>query len=224
MRILLIEDDRETEAFIKKGFSEDGHVVDSATNGKEGLLMGSTVEYDLFIVDRMLPELDGLSIVRILRANQNNKPILVLSALSEVDQRLEGFEAGCDDYLLKPFAFSELRARVNVLYKRRTQFIERTILETKSLKMNLATRKVHRTDVEIILKPTEFRLLEYLMRHPDKIVTRTMLLENVWDYHFDPQTNVIDVHVSKLRTKIDKNFNLQLLETIRGAGYRLSSE
>ena len=216
-----MEDDLETLSFIKKGFLEDGHTVDKASDGQDGLLMASTSSYDLIVLDRMLPRLDGLSIVRTLRANQNNTPIMILSALSEVEQRVEGLEAGCDDYLVKPFAFSELKARAAVLTRRGVVPEEATFLETASLKMDLVSRRVFRGGVEINLKPREFRLLEYLLRHVDQVVTRTMLLEHVWDYHFDPQTNVIDVHISRLRTKLDKGFPSQLLETVRGSGYRL---
>ena len=224
MRILVVEDDAETLGFIKKGFLEEGHTVDASANGQEGLLMASTSNYDLLVLDRMLPGLDGLSIVRTLRANRSKVPILILSALSEVDQRVEGLEAGCDDYLIKPFAFSELKARANILMKRPRVSDQTTFLETASLRMDLVNRKVTRAEKEIELKPREFRLLEFLLRHAGEVVTRTMLLEQVWDYHFDPQTNVIDVHVSRLRNKLDKGFSIQLLKTVRGAGYRLSEE
>ena len=224
MKILVVEDDVETLEFVKKGLCEEGHSVDSCANGQEGLLMASTSDYDLIVLDRMLPGLDGLSVVRTLRANSSLVPILILSALSEVDQRVEGLEAGCDDYLIKPFAFSELKARCNILMKRPKASDQITLLETASLKMDLVNRKVTRGETEIDLKPREFRLLEFLLRHAGEVVTRTMLLEHVWDYHFDPQTNVIDVHVSRLRNKLDKDFSNQLLETVRGAGYRLSKD
>ncbi len=224
MKILVVEDDVETLEFVKKGFFEEGHSVDSCANGQEGLLMASTSDYDLIVLDRMLPGLDGLSVVRTLRANSSQVPILILSALSEVDQRVEGLEAGCDDYLIKPFAFSELKARSNILMKRPKASDQITLLETASLKMDLVNRKVTRGETEIDLKPREFRLLEFLLRHAGEVVTRTMLLERVWDYHFDPQTNVIDVHISRLRNKLDKDFSNQLLETVRGAGYRLSKD
>ena len=221
MRILIVEDDLETLSFIKKGFEEDGHVVDTASDGNQGLLVASTSIFDLIVLDRMVPGIDGLGIVRTLRANKNKTPILVLSALSDVDQRVEGLEAGCDDYLIKPFAFSELKARANVLIRRPTAPEKTTVLETNSLKMDLMGRRVFREDKEISLKPREFRLLEFLLRHPGQVVTRTMLLEQVWDYHFDPQTNVIDVYISRLRVKLDKGFATPLLETVRGSGYRL---
>ncbi len=221
MRILIVEDDLETLSFIKKGFLEDGHVVDTASDGNQGLLIASTSNFDLIVLDRMIPGIDGLGIVRTLRANKNKTPILVLSALSDVDQRVEGLEAGCDDYLIKPFAFSELKARANVLTRRPTIPDKTTVLETSSLKMDLMGRRVFRENKEINLKPREFRLLEFLLRHPGQVVTRTMLLEQVWDYHFDPQTNVIDVYISRLRVKLDKGFATPLLETVRGSGYRL---
>jgi len=224
MRLLIVEDDNETLNFIKKGFLEESHVVDATADGNEGLLMASTSSYDLIVLDRMVPGLDGLSIVRTLRANKDKTPILILSALSEVEQRVEGLEAGCDDYLIKPFAFSELKARANVLMQRPKVSEEVTLLETGSLKMDLVSRKVLRLNSPIDLKPREFRLLEILLRNAGQIVTRTMLLEQVWDYHFDPQTNVIDVHISRLRNKLDKNFSVPLLETVRGSGYRLSKD
>ena len=221
MRILIVEDDSETLSFIRKGFQEDGHVVDTASDGTEGLLMASTSTYDLLVLDRMLPGIDGLSVVRTLRATKTKIPIIILSAMSEVEQRVEGLEAGCDDYLIKPFAFSELKARANVLTRRPDRDGDTTFLKTANLSMDLASRKVFRDTKEIDLKPREFRLLEFLMRHPGQVVTRTMLLERVWDYHFDPQTNVIDVHISRLRTKLDEGFSTSLVQTIRGSGYRL---
>ncbi len=222
MRVLIIEDDNEVASFVVKGLKEAGHAVDRAADGKEGLLLASTEDYDALIVDRMLPSLDGLSIVQTLRGAGNHTPILILSALGEVDDRVKGLKAGGDDYLVKPFAFSELVARLEAL-ARRSLAPEATEsrLEVGDLVMDRLTREVHRGAVKIDLKPREFRLLEYLMLHRGQVVTRTMLLEQVWDYHFDPQTNVIDVHISRLRSKIDKDFDVALLETVRGAGYRL---
>ena len=223
MRILLIEDDPETSRFIRKGLEEAGHVLDHAGDGKQGLLLSLDAEHDVLVVDRMLPGLDGLSIVRSLRAAGRTTPVLVLSALGEVDDRVEGLRAGGDDYLVKPFAFAELSARLEALMRRRGgssgDAAPATRLAVADLKVDLLARTVKRAGRDIDLKPREFRLLEYLMRHTGQVVTRTMLLEAVWDYHFDPQTNVIDVHVSRLRRKIDRDFDSPLLHTVRGAGY-----
>jgi two-component system OmpR family response regulator len=222
VRILVIEDDKAVAAFIRKGLDELGYNVDVATDGKEGLILATSEPYDLLIIDRMLPQVDGLTIVQTLRSSKMSVPILILSALGEVDDRVRGLEAGGDDYLTKPFAFSELKARLEALM-RRSQSTEMPVtrLDVADLSMDLLGRSVMRGKLEIDLQPREFRLLEYLMRHAGQVVTRTMLLEHVWDYHFDPQTNVIDVHISRLRAKVDKGFDTQLLETIRGAGYRL---
>ena len=223
MRILLIEDDPETSRFIRKGLEEAGHVVDHAGDGRQGLLLGLDAEHDVVVVDRMLPGLDGLSIVRSLRAANRSTPVLVLSALGEVDHRVEGLRAGGDDYLVKPFALAELSARLEALVRRRGTGADPeapvTRLAVADLEMDLLARTVKRGGCAIELKPREFRLLEYLMRHAGQVVTRTMLLEAVWDYHFDPQTNVIDVHVSRLRRKIDRDFPTALIHTVRGAGY-----
>ena len=221
MRVLVIEDDADTAAYIRKGLKEQGHVVDHAQDGKEGLFMALGQSYDVTIVDRMLPGLDGLSIIQTLRTSGNTTPVLILSALGEVDDRVQGLRAGGDDYLVKPFAFSELLARLEALVRRADTEAAETSLRVGDLQLDLLTRVVKRTGQVIELQPREFRLLEYLMRHAGQVVTRTMLLENVWDYHFDPQTNVIDVHVSRLRRKIDKEFGQPLLHTIRGAGYTL---
>ena len=221
MKILIVEDDSETLSFIRKGFEQDGNSVDSATNGEDGLLMATTSDYDVIILDRMLPRIDGLSVVRTLRANNNNTPILILSAMSEVDQRVEGLEAGCDDYLVKPFAYSELKARAIILSRRRDSQITSNEIIVGKLKLDQRKRQVFLEGTEIILKPREFKLLEYLMLHAGQVVTRTMLLEHVWDYHFDPQTNVIDVHISRLRTKLDQTQTDSMIETVRGAGYRI---
>ncbi len=221
MKILIVEDDSETLSFIKRGFEQDGNLVDVATNGEDGLLMATTSDYDVIILDRMLPRIDGLSVVRTLRANDNNTPILILSAMSEVDQRVEGLEAGCDDYLVKPFAYSELKARTIILSRRKDNRITSNELVVGKLKLDQRKRQVFLGGTEIILKPREFKLLEYLMLHSGQVVTRTMLLEHVWDYHFDPQTNIIDVHISRLRTKIDRSQASSMIETVRGAGYRI---
>ena len=224
MRILIIEDDDNTASYLRKGLTESGHRVDRSTDGKDGLFMAMEGDYDLMIVDRMLPALDGLSLIRSLRAANRKIPALILSALGEVDDRVEGLQAGGDDYLVKPFAFAELLARIEALTRRSDAQSPETVLRVGDLEVNLLSRTVRRAGRAIDLQPREFRLLEYLMRHADQVVTRTMLLENVWDYHFDPQTNVIDVHISRLRTKIDKGFEGPLLHTVRGAGYRLSAD
>ncbi|MGE0485562.1 MAG: response regulator transcription factor [Gammaproteobacteria bacterium] len=224
MHILVVEDDRDTREFVRGGLEQAGHTVDVADNGRDGLLLATTGTFDLVVLDRMLPELDGLTIVRTLRASEDRVPVLILSALGEVDQRVQGLRAGGDDYLTKPFAFSELEARIEALARRTTPDGPLTVLRVGDLEMDLMARSVRRGETEIDLQPREFRLLEYLMRHAGQVVTRTMLLEHVWDYHFDPQTNVIDVHVSRLRAKIDRNFDQPLLHTVRGAGYRLSAE
>jgi two-component system, OmpR family, response regulator len=218
MRILVIEDDKEAAAYLVKGLSESGHRVDLAEHGRIGLDIARRENFDAMIIDRMLPGLDGLSIIAALRAANNQTPVLVLSALGDVDERVKGLRAGCDDYLSKPFAFSELLARLEALTRRVSA---ETRLQIGDLEMDLLARTVTRSGQAIELLPREFRLLEYLMRHAGHIVTRTMLLEKVWDHHFDPQTNVIDVHVSRLRQKIDKGFESPLLQTIRGAGYSL---
>lgn len=223
MNLLVIEDDDETGQFIKNGLVQAGHKVDLTDNGQDGLYLATTGDFDLIVIDRMLPLVDGLTIVRTLRASDNRIPIVVLSALGEIDHRVAGLNAGADDYLVKPFAFSELEARVGALLRRVTPEGPETSLRVGDLEMNLITRKVERNGKSIDLQPREFRLLEYLMRHAGQVLTRTMLLEHVWDYHFDPQTNVIDVHVSRLRSKIDKGFEVQLLHTVRGAGYKLAS-
>jgi len=224
MKLLVIEDDREAAAYIVKGLNESGYVVDVAHEGREGLFMASSGNYDALIVDRMLPQMDGLAVIAALRAAEIRVPVLILSALGAVDDRVKGLRAGGDDYLVKPFAFAELLARIEALLRRGSAGPTTTKLKLADLEMDLLARTVHRNAQEIELLPREFRLLEFLLRHADQVVTRTMLLENVWDYHFDPQTNVIDVHISRLRQKIDKGFAKPLLHTVRGAGYRLSAE
>ena len=225
MRILIIEDDKDVASFIRKGLGEAGWNVDHADNGKDGLFLATTENYDALIVDRMLPAVDGLTVIRTLRASNDTTPALVLSALGEVDDRVKGLKAGGDDYLVKPFAFSELLARLEALIRRAaaSSSAAATVLEVGDLRMDLLRREVQRGDRKIDLQPREFQLLEFLMRHAGQVVTRTMLLEGVWDYHFDPQTNVIDVHVSRLRSKIDRDFATPLLHTVRGVGYRLDA-
>ncbi len=222
MRILVIEDDLEAAAYMVKGLKENGCIVDHAADGKEGLFMAAGESYDALIVDRMLPGMDGLSIIQTLRSTGNKTPVLILSALGEVDDRVQGLRAGGDDYMTKPYAFAELQARLEALLRRGKIEAANTKLNVADLEMDLVSRTVRRANKIIDLQPKEFALLEYLMRHAGSIVTRTMLLEKVWDYSFDPQTNVIDVHISRLRQKIDKGFGKQLLHTIRGAGYSLN--
>jgi two-component system OmpR family response regulator len=220
MRILVIEDDAEAAAYLVKALKEAGHVADHAGNGLDGYALACEGGYDVLIVDRMLPKLDGLSLIRSLREQDVATPVLILSALGQVDDRVKGLRAGGDDYLPKPYAFSELLARIEVLSRRRAQPAgETTVYRVGDLELDRLGHRVTRAGREIVLQPREFRLLEYLMRHAGQVVTRTMLLEHVWDYHFDPQTNVIDVHVSRLRGKVDKGFDTPLIHTVRGAGY-----
>jgi two-component system OmpR family response regulator len=221
MRILIIEDDRDAADYIVRAFRETGHVADHAADGEEGLAMALDGDYDVLIVDRMLPKRDGLSVIGELRAKKIETPVLILSALGQVDDRVKGLRAGGDDYLPKPYSFAELLARVEVLARRRGGRNEETVYRVGDLELDRLSHQVKRGTEEIVLQPREFRLLEYLMKHAGQVVTRTMLLENVWDYHFDPQTNVIDVHISRLRSKIDKGFAQPLLHTIRGAGYMI---
>ena len=225
MRVLIIEDDNETARFLSKALSESGHEIEHAADGDEGLKCGQTNQYDVLIVDRMLPKRDGLSIIETLREEGKTTPVLILSALDKVDERVKGLRAGGDDYLTKPFAFSELLARIEVLERRSKaegSQGEETDLKVADLVIERLQQRVTRGGKEIQLVPREYRLLEYLMHHQGQVVTRTMLLENVWDYHFDPGTNIIDVHMSRLRSKIDKEFETPLLQTIRGAGYMIS--
>ncbi|RYE32136.1 MAG: response regulator transcription factor [Hyphomicrobiales bacterium] len=220
MRLLIVEDDAEAAAYLTKAFREVGHVADHAADGLEGYAMAEGGGYDVLVIDRMLPRLDGLSLIRSLREQKDDTPALILSALAQVDDRVKGLRAGGDDYLPKPYAFSELLARVEVLARRRgAPASEPTTYRVGELVLDRLAHRVTRDGQEIVLQPREFRLLEYLMKHAGQVVTRTMLLENVWDYHFDPQTNVIDVHVSRLRAKVDKGFELPMIHTIRGAGY-----
>ncbi|HEX2537594.1 MAG TPA: response regulator transcription factor [Pseudolabrys sp.] len=221
MRLLIVEDDRDAADYLVKAFREVGHVADAATDGEDGLGMAADGEYDVLIIDRMLPKLDGLALIGSLRAKGVETPVLILSALGQVDDRIKGLRAGGDDYLPKPYSFAELLARVEVLSRRRGGRGEETVLRVGDLVLDRMSREVKRGEEDVSLQPREFRLLEYLMKHAGQVVTRTMLLENVWDYHFDPQTNVIDVHISRLRSKIDKGFSQPLLHTIRGAGYMI---
>ncbi|MCX7324580.1 MAG: response regulator transcription factor [Hyphomicrobiales bacterium] len=226
MRLLIIEDDSGSAAYLVKAFREEGHVADHAADGLTGYAMAEGGGYDVLVVDRMLPRMDGLSLIRSLREQNDATPVLILSALGQVDDRVKGLRAGGDDYLPKPYAFSELLARVEVLSRRRAAAAsaEQTIYRVADLELDRLTRRVSRAGEDILLQPREFRLLEYLMKNAGQVVTRTMLLENVWDYHFDPQTNVIDVHISRLRAKIDKGQAMPLLQTVRGAGYALRAE
>jgi two-component system OmpR family response regulator len=223
MRILLIEDDEDTARYIIKGLKESGHTVDHASDGRDGLFLATEGRSEVMIIDRMLPSLDGLTLIRTLRAAGNRTPALILSALAKVDDRVRGLQAGGDDYLVKPFAFSELLARLEALLRRGAAGTAETVLRVADLELDLLSRSVKRAGRILDLQPREFRLLEYLMRHSGQVVTRTMLLEYVWDYHFDPQTNIIDVHISRLRGKIDKGFDVPLLHTVRGAGYCLKA-
>jgi two-component system OmpR family response regulator len=221
MRLLVVEDDREAAEYLKKALREAGHVAEVAADGEEGLALALDGDYDVLVVDRMLPKRDGLSLVAELRGKGSAVPVLILSALGQVDDRVTGLRAGGDDYLAKPYSFSELLARIEALARRRAPQAADTIYRVGDLELDRLSHSVMRAGKEIVLQPREFRLLEYLMRHAGQVVTRTMLLENVWDYHFDPQTNVIDVHVSRLRSKIDKGFDRALLHTVRGAGYMI---
>lgn len=223
MRILVVEDDKSNAEYVRDGLTESGHVVDIAPDGMEGLFLATEQAYDVLIVDRMLPKLDGLSLIQALRSNNNKTPVLVLSSLAKVEERVKGLRAGGDDYLVKPFAFSELLARLETLTRRSSgNAVESSTLQVGDLTMNLVSRVVSRSGKVIPLQNREFKLLEFLMRHADQVVTRTMLLEGVWDFYFNPQTNLIDAQVSKLRQKIDKGFEKSLIHTIRGAGYKLS--
>ena len=224
MHLLIVEDDEDTAAYMAKGLGEAGYAVDHAANGRDGLFLATSGSFDLIVLDRMLPGLDGLAVVQALRAAKITTPVLILSALGQVDDRDKGLRAGGDDYLTKPFAFSELQARIEALLRRRDSQSVETKLAVGDLELDLLTRKVRRGGKPIDLQPREMRLLEYLMRHAGQVVTRTMLLEGVWDYHFDPQTNVIDVHISRLRQKLDKGFDTPLLHTMRGAGYSISAQ
>jgi two-component system, OmpR family, response regulator len=225
MKVLLVEDNERVSSFVRKGLSEAGHTIDHADNGRDGMFLAAGESYDAIVMDRMLPgEVDGLGIIAALRKTGSRTPILILSALSDVDERIRGLQSGGDDYLVKPFAFGELLARLDALVRRAQGGNSVAALAVADLTMDLLSRKVTRGGRIVTLQPREFKLLEYLMRHANQVVTRTMLLESVWDYHFDPQTNVVDVHVSKLRQKIDAGAERPLLKTIRNAGYMLTAD
>ncbi|HEV2978032.1 MAG TPA: response regulator transcription factor [Casimicrobiaceae bacterium] len=225
MKVLLVEDNERVSNFVRKGLSEAGHTIDHADNGRDGMFLAAGEPYDAIVMDRMLPgDIDGLGIITALRKAGSRTPILILSALSDVDERIRGLNSGADDYLTKPFAVGELLARLEALARRAQGTGSDTTLVVDDLTMDLLSRKVTRGGRTVTLQPREFKLLEYLMRHANQVVTRTMLLESVWDYHFDPQTNVVDVHVSKLRQKIDAGAERPLLKTIRNAGYMLTAD
>ena len=221
MKLLVVEDDREAGAYLKRALSEAGHVVDVAVSGRDGLLLAAGEPYDVIVLDRMLPELDGLAILRTIRAAGVKTPVLLLTALGGIDDRVEGLDAGGDDYLVKPFAFAELLARVNALARRPPTQDVRTELAVSDLRLDLLKRTVTRAGQRIELQAREFQLLEYLLRHAGRVVTRTMLLESVWDFHFDPKTNIVETHMSRLRGKVDRGFAHELIHTVRGAGYTL---
>ena len=221
MRVLVIEDDREAAQFLSKSLKESGHAADIASDGEMGLELAQAALHDVLIVDRMLPKLDGLTVIKTLRSEGVRTPVLVLSALGDVDDRVKGLRAGGDDYLTKPYAYSELLARIEALARRAVPEEQETRYTVGDLVLDRLSHRVTRSGEQIPLQPREYRLLEYLMKNAGQVVTRTMLLEHVWDYHFDPQTNVIDVHVSRLRAKIDKTFDKPLLHTVRGAGYMI---
>ncbi len=221
MRVLVIEDDVETSAYIRSGLTAAGHHVEVRHDGREGFLSALDADYDVFVIDRMLPGLNGLALVKSIRGAGKDTPILILSAMGGVADRVDGLEAGADDYLIKPFSFLELSARLAALTRRPPLQTEQTILRVADLEMDLIRRKVSRGGKPIDLQPREFSLLEYLMRHSDRVLTRNMLLEAVWDFHFEPRTSVVETHISRLRNKIDRDFNPPLIHTIRGAGYSL---
>ena len=223
MKILLIEDDAKTADYIGGSLREHGHIVDVLANGADGLVMAATAPYDVLVIDRMLPGLDGMAIIRTLRASGYRVPILMLTTMASVGNRVEGLEAGADDYLTKPFAFAELLARVTALSRRQPLNEQKTMLKAGDLEMDLLARKVSRASRAIDLQPQEFRLLEYLMRNAGRVVTRTMLLENVWEFHFDPKTTVVETHISRLRGKVDRGFDSELIQTVRNVGYILGA-
>jgi two-component system OmpR family response regulator len=223
LRILVIEDDESSANYIAKSFKQHGHVVDTVYNGREGLFQAAGDTYDVMVIDRMLPGLDGLGIIKTIRSTGVKSPIIVLTAMTGIDDRVEGLNAGADDYMVKPFAFAELLARVNALARRSPHLEDQNILIIDNLEMDLIRHKVSRGGRSVDLQPQEYRLLEYLMRHPDRVMTRAMLLENVWDFHFDPKTSVVETHISRLRNKITLDGEKQLIHTVRGAGYQLSA-
>ena len=222
MKILLVEDDEETADYVSDGLKREGHAIDRAANGRDGLFLAAAQPYDVMVVDRLLPGLDGLALVKIIRAADIKTPVLFLAAVDGVSDRVEGLEGGADDYLVKPFAFAELAARVNALARRPALTQPGSVRRVGDLEIDLTRRSCRHGDRKIELQPREFRLLEYLMRHPGQVVTRTMLLEHVWDFHFDPRTTVVETHISRLRGKLGSGENEQvIIETVRGAGYRL---
>lgn len=224
MKILIIEDDVSMAHFIANGLKEHGHSIDIASDGHDGLMLATSATYDVFVVDRMLPKLDGLSLLKTLRQSGVKTPAICLTAMGSIEDRVNGLESGADDYLVKPFAFAELYARICVLARRPPMSDITTIFKLADLEVDLVRREVKRGGKEIILQPTEFRLLEYLLRHAGKIVTRTMLLEFVWEFHFDPKTNIVETNISRLRSKIDKGFTRELISTVRGAGYKIDAD
>ncbi len=224
MRILVVEDDKIIASFIVKGLRQAGFAVDNASDGEEGLYMGSEKFYDIAIVDIMLPKLDGLTLIENLRKKKVMTPVIILSAKSSVDDRIQGLQTGGDDYMVKPFAFSELLARIQALLRRTNAISEPTTLTVENLRIDLSRRKVFRANKEINLQPKEFSLLEYLMRNRGKVVSKTMIMEHVWDYNFDPQTNVVETRICRLRDKIDRTFDFNLIKTIKGIGYVLEGK
>jgi two-component system, OmpR family, response regulator len=224
MKLLLIEDDQYTADFICRGLHEHGHIAEHADNGRDGLLLAASGKYDALIVDRMLPGMDGLSVVKALHAVDTHAPVIFLTTMGGIDDRVEGLEAGADDYLVKPFAFAELLARLGAIMRRPPLAKIRTTLSFADLEMNLLTREVRRSGRKIELQPQEFKLLEFLLQSEGRIVTKTMLLEQVWGFHFDPQTSVVETHVSRLRAKVDRDFDLALIRTLRGIGYCLRAD
>jgi two-component system OmpR family response regulator len=223
MKILIVEDDKAIADYVAKGLLEQGHQADIAPDGHDGLMLGMTGQYDVLVLDRMVPKLDGLSLLKAIREAGIKTPAIFLTAMDRLDDRVKGLEAGGDDYLVKPFAFAELYARICSLARRPPLSDVLTQLKADDLVMDLIGRTVKRQDIEIDLQPTEFRLLEYLLRHAGKVVTRTMLLESVWDFHFDPKTNIVETHISRLRAKVDKPFNTETIKTVRGSGYRIDA-
>lgn len=221
MKILLIEDDTHTASYVANGLREHGHVVEHSASGRDGLFLASGGGYDVMVIDRMLPVVDGLTIVKTIRGADIRTPVILLTTLGGVDDRVDGLEAGADDYLTKPFAFAELLARVNALARRPPMAGDTAVLRVGNLELNRLKRTVTRAGKRIELQPQEFRLLEYLMRNAGQVVTRTMLLENVWEFHFDPRTSVVETHISRLRAKVDREFDDELIHTVRGSGYTL---
>jgi two-component system OmpR family response regulator len=223
MKLLLVEDDKATADFIVRGLKEHGHITDHADNGLDGLMLAQEGHYDVLVLDRMLPRLDGLTLLRTLREAGNPTPVIMLTAMGSIEDRVTGLGAGAEDYLVKPFAFAELYARIGALARRPPLNKNVTVLAVADLEMDLLKRRVTRAGQVLDLQPTEFKLLEFLLRHAGQVVTRTMLLEGVWDFHFDPKTNIVETHVSRLRAKIDREFDVALIQTVRGAGYRIDA-